>query len=49
LPAGACRRSFFVEVIHMELLLIISLLVVLNLAAMRWGFDSRDDIRLILH
>jgi hypothetical protein len=34
-------------VILVELLLIISLLVVLNVAAMRWGFDSRDGFRLI--
>ena len=33
----------------MELLLVISLLVVLNLAAMRWGFDSRDGFRRIRH
>jgi len=49
LPAGARRRCFFVEVIRMELLLIVSLLVVLNLAAMRWGVDSRDGFRLIRH
>jgi hypothetical protein len=36
-------------VILIELLLIISLLVVLNLTAMRWGFDSRDGFRLIRH
>jgi hypothetical protein len=33
----------------MELLFIISLPVVLNLAAMRWCFDSRDGFRLIRH
>jgi hypothetical protein len=33
----------------MELLLIIFLLVALNLAATRWGFDSRDGFRLIRH
>jgi hypothetical protein len=30
---------------RMELLLIISLFVAFNLAAMRWGFDSRDGFR----
>ena len=48
-PAGARRRCFFVDVILMELLLIIFLLVVLNLAATRWGFDSRAAFRLIRH
>src|SRR5882672_8085839 len=48
-PAGARRRCFCVEVIVMELLLIISLLVVFNLAATRWGFDSRDGFRVIRH
>jgi hypothetical protein len=33
----------------MELLLIIFLLVVLNLAATRWGIDSRAAFRLIRH
>jgi hypothetical protein len=31
----------------MEILLIVSLLVVLNLAATRWGYDSRDGFRLV--
>jgi hypothetical protein len=42
-------RCCCVEVILVELLLVICLLVVFNLSAMRWGFDSRDGFRLIRH
>ena len=33
----------------MELLLILLVVVVLEFAAARWGYDSRDDFRILRH